>query len=390
MKYLKLLFSVFRSWFKRNRKFTVSVMLMFSLSAFVMLFTATVIGNIFLWTYEEEVWASKTYSFYTENNFYDINRIILSDTILDALYSSESNSIDRIEADITIKADKIKDTENVPIAVMPILKREYSDKIWCLMRTGVTGKADFYHIEQNIKEGREIKQEDIEENKNVIVMPENYGVEIGENVILFGKEFLVVGITTDEYARLGSFFMEKNALTDEDSQYVIRNIEFNKPMTDETYTLLNEAVKKAMGKEIINYRQPQLSDEPKTVYTIFMLILGVVVAIFTVCGIYYPTLQLCKETIPMLSVLKLCGMRTIPSFGLLFISVFVCLAASFGFSSLMLILSESFFTKYLSAFELRGLYFVISAVVFALVTVIAMLPPLIKMAKMQPAEEVII
>lgn len=384
MKYLYLLLSVFRSWFTKQWKLTLSVMLMFFFSALVMIFTAAVIGNDFLWTLEEEAWASKTYYFYTNS---DRSSIILSETVLDTIYSSTSNSVDRIEAQFTTFADKLGEKENAPIALMPVFKEDRKEEIWCDFSLGRTGIGEFYNSEQNIKEGREISSQDIENENRVVILPDAYGIGVGENITLFGEQFTVIGITSDEYGRIYSSFLENSALINKKYECSIWSIEFDKPMTDETYKVLNNIVYEIMGTEIY-YIQPVLSGQPKILYTVFMTVLGGIVAVFTLCGIYYPTLRLCKETMPMLFALKLCGMKTLPSFGLLFISTLTCLAASFGLSSLTLILSEDFFAKVLSFFELRGLFFGLSAIIFIIATVAAMFPPLIKMAKSQPAQEV--
>lgn len=388
MKYLYLLLSVFKSWFTKQWRLTLSVMLMFFFSAFVMLFTATVIGNDFLWTLEEETWASKTYYFYTSSDRIVGSELIFGENILYSLYSSASNSIERIEAELTVYADKLGEKENAGIVLMPVYKESYGENIYCVMWAGNGGKSDFYHSEQNVKEGRGIGSQDIENENKVVILPEGYGVEIGESITLFGEQFVVIGITSDEYGRIAGLFTENAALLNENCECIIRYVEFDKPMTDETYQALNKAVYETMGTQTVVYSQPELSDDPQIVYTVFMAVLGVIVAIFTMCGIYYPALRLCKETMPMLFTLKLCGMRILSSFGLLFISMLVCLALSFGLSSLTLLLSKDFFAGILSAFELRSLFFGLSAIVFTLVTVVAMLPPILKMAKMQPAEEV--
>ncbi len=391
MKYLFLLLSVFKSWFVKNRKFTVSVMLMFTLSAFAMLFTATVVGNEFLWSSEEENKAAATFYFYTEQNSADKDRLVLSENILDAVSSSESNDIDRVEVDIEVTADKIYDKENISLYVMPVYKNDYTNKIWVIMGNGSSKIAELYNSDQHIISGTGISAENLDAKEKVIVLPEKYGVETGDSVFIFGGEFRVVGITSDKYARISSYFIEQDAVSGGGTLCAVNSFEFDRPMTDETYNLISDAVKRTYGEDkTLSFQKMELSDEPNTIYIVFMSIIGAVVAIFTISGIYYPAIQLCKETTPMLSVFKLCGMRTAPAFGLLFISMYFCLAISFGIASLMLIFSRKILAGIISSFDIRGIFFILSVAIYILVTFAAMLPPIMKLAKSQPIEEVAI
>ena len=402
MKYLYLLGSVLRSHFDRNRRnFTLSVMLMFFFSSFLMLFAASVLGSSVLWSEAEKDQADTTYYFYmhekhSNGTYYEREAVGASEYIFDTLFSLDSNSIDFISVSIfndSETLEKLGEKLIQDISIMPVLKESYGEKLFFSMyRLNMDGMDDYYQLpcpsEQNIKEGSEITSQDLEEGKNVIVLPEDCGVKVGEEVALFGETFSVVGITTDEFVRIPSFALEKLSFEGDELKYVIRYIDFDKPMADKTYKALNQAVYELTGKEIVGYERKTFSNEADMAYLLLLGIFGTLIALFSVFGIYYPILRLCKETMPILSVFKLCGMRMLPVFGLLAMSILACYAVSFGLASVVLILTEGLFSNRLIEYELKDIYFGHSALLFILVAAVAIAPPMIKMAKSQPSEEV--
>lgn len=397
MKYLFLLGSVLRSWFTKQRKFVISAMLMFFFSSILMLFAAASLGNEVLFTREEEAEVAGWFCSYTSEELVSENLIPANDHILDTLFSSKSNSIVSIEMYIAnVSNEKVTTStkENSTLEIMPIYKKAYDDKNFMIELWGEKMSSDFmiggyfYSPQQKIKEGSEITEQDIEEGNNVIVLPEKYGARVGETITLFGDEFSVVGITKEEYAIIPSCFLDKFSLNGDKLLYLISVIHFNEPITEETFQALNQAIYDTTGKEIAAIDGLELPDTPKLAYIVLMTILGGIIAVFSIFGIYYPTLRLCKETLPFISVLKLCGMRIIPCYGLMLLPVFICLSVSFGLASVVLILSQNIFEECLRSFDIRGLFFGMSAFVFIVTAIIAMTPPLLKVAKSQPAEEV--
>ena len=348
MKYLYLLCSVLQSHFGREqRKYTLSAMLMFFFSSFLMLFAASVMGSDVLFSNEEEDRANTTYYFYCGVGEEDENCIAVSERIIDSLFSLNSNQIDAIDIHIIYEKAEIKtETKSINnIKFMPLFKENRDER---LRFTSWNGKTFIYYdepylSEQNIAQGREITGQELENGDSVIVLPEGFGVEVGEKVNLFGTEFTVVGITLDDYVRIPSIFLESSAFTKGGVLYIIGNVDFDRKMTDETYNVLNQAVYGSTGKEIDHYKQNMLPADPTMAYTLFMGVLGTLIALFSVFGIYYPALRLCRDTMPMLSVLKLCGMRMLPVLGLLSLSLLACLAVSFGAASAVLILTEDIF-----------------------------------------------
>lgn len=401
MKYLYLLGSVLRGHFDKNRRrFTLSAMLMFFFSSFLMLFVASVMGSDILWSNEEEERADTTYTFYTSDNsgrYVDRELAGASEHLFDTLFSLESNSIDKISVFIFNDSDsseKIGKKTIQDISIMPVFKENYGENLILtfVIRNSSNWASEYHFVpyphKQNIKEGSEITYQELEEGKNVIVLPEDCGVKAGEMVTLFGEDFLVVGITTDGFTRVPSSFLEKLTFEGDELKYLIREIDFDKQMTGETYKALNKAVYESTGKEITFYEKDLQGGDAKWVFALYMGILGTVIALFSVFGIYYPTLRLCRETMPMISVFKLCGMRMLSVLGLLVMSVLVCYAVSFGLAWVVLILTEGVFSSCLMKYELKDIYFSYSALLFILVAVVAIAPPMIKMAKSQPAEEV--
>ena len=395
MKYLYLLGSVLRSHFGREqRKYTLSAMLMFFFSSFLMLFAASVMGSDVLFSNEEEDRANTTYNFYYGIGEEDENCIAVSEHIIDSLFSLNSNQIDAIDIRIIYeKADsevKIGTKSINYIKFMPLFKENRDER---LRFTVWNGKTFIYYDEpysskQNIAQGREITGQELENGDSVLVLPGGFGIDVGEKVNLFGTEFTVVGITLDDYVRIPSIFLESPSFTEGGVLYIIGSVDFDRKMTDETYNALNQAVYESTGKEIDHYKQNMLPADPTMAYTLFMGVLGTLIALFSVFGIYYPALRLCRDTMPMLSVLKLCGMRMPPVLGLLSLSLLACLAVSFVAASAVLILTEDIFSRSLLEYELKNMYFIFSAVIFLLVAAFAIAPPMLKMAKAQPSEEV--
>lgn len=393
MKYLYLLGSVLQSHFGREqRKYTLSAMLMFFFSSFLMLFAASVMGSDVLFSNEEEDRANTTYYFYCGVGEEDENCIAASEHIIDSLFSLNSNQIDAVDIRIIYEKAEVKtETKSINnIKFMPLFKENRDER---LRFTSWNGKNFIYYdepylSEQNIAQGREITGQELENGDSVIVLPEGFGIDVGEKVNLFGTEFTVVGITLDDYVRIPSIFLESPAFTEGGVLYIIGDVDFDMKMTDETYNALNQAVYESTGKEIDHYKQNMLPADPTMAYTLFMGVLGTLIALFSVFGIYYPALRLCRDTMPMLSVLKLCGMRILPVMGLLSLSLLACLAVSFGAASAVLIVTEDIFSRSLVEYELKNMYFIFSAIIFLLVAIFAIAPPMIKMAKAQPSEEV--
>lgn len=392
MKYLYLLGSVLRSRFdKEQRKYTLCAMLMFFFSSFLMLFAASTLGSDVLWTKKEEDEVNTTYMFYVEKGIGDDNRAPITEHILDTLFSLESNGIDRINIDIVCNegSDDKLGVRATDVEPMPVFKSSFDGRLAIRTFYHKLPSRALYQHKQHIIKGREISQQDIEEDKAVIVLPEFCGVGVGETARLSGEEFEVVGITSDSYVRFPSSFLDRSTLKENTGLYcVINDVDFDTPMTDETYEAVSEALYQSTGKEIDRYEQYTLSGDPIMAYTLMMGIFGTIIALFSVFGIYYPTLRLCRETMPMLSVLKLCGMKMLPSLGLLVLSVAACYFVSFGLASVVLTVTESVFSQILNEYELKGMYYGFSAVIFILVAVVAIAPPMIQMAKSRPSEEV--
>lgn len=387
MKYLFLLGSVLRTWFTRQRGFVLSAMLMFFFSSFLMLFAACGLGSDILFSKEEEEERMSTYSFYVSTDELDSKFPTASEHIFDTLFSLESNGIDSIYVILSNHSGRTGKS----FGIMPLFKKDWGEKLLITISPEKNGYNTFripYHSEQNIIEGSEITQQELEEGKNVIVLPEDYGAKAGEKVELFGQDFSVVGITSDPFARMPSSVIERIALKSDELEYILSDVDFEGKMTEDTYNALCAAVYEFSGMEITYYEGLNSGADRYFAYYLIIIILGSVIALFSIFGIYYPTLRLCKETMPFLSVLKLCGLRVLPCLGLILISTLICLAVSFGLACGVLVLCEGFFASYMRVFELRGVYFGLSAVLFLLVAVLAMLPPMLKMAKSQPAEEV--
>lgn len=395
MKYLYLLGSVLRGHFDKNRRrFTLSAMLMFFFSSLLMLFVASVMGSDILWSKEDEEWADTAYVFYAVDQNGKQGLIDAREHIFDELFSLKSNGIDSIKISIFNSSESDEEVGNRSvkgIGILPVLKEN--------RESGLLFDLDFknsnwgyyfptYQAEQNIKEGTEITLQQLENEENVVVLPEDCGVKVGEQVALFGESFSVVGITTDYFARMPSFALEKLALESDELKYHIREIDFKKPLDNKTYQTLKQAVYESTGKEISYYEGRSLPHDADMAFSLIMGVLGTIIALFSIFGIYYPTLRLCKETMPTLSVFKMCGMKMLPVFSLLALSVLMCYALSFGLASVVLIMTEGVFSSCITSYELKNLYFGLSAFLFIAVAAVAIAPQMIKMAKSQPAEEV--
>lgn len=394
MKYLYLLGSVLRGHFDRNRRrFTLSAMLMFFFSSFLMLFITSVIGSDFLWSKEDEEWADTAYVFYTVNKNGKQDLIEASEHIFDELFSLKSNGIDRIDIVIINSfegSEKIGNKLIKELEIMPVVKEDRKDGL--RFSTRFENHLGYFYLsyqaEQNIAEGAVITLQQLENEENVIVLPEDCGVNVGEKVTLFGKSFSVVGITTDDFARMPSYALEKLTLENDELEYRISEIDFKKPLDNKTYETLKQAVYESTGKEISHYDGRSLPPDSEVYFSLFMGVLGTIIALFSIFGVYYPTLRLCKETMPTLSVFKMCGMKMLPVFSLLALSVLICYTVSFGLASTVLIYTEGVFSSCLTEYELKNLYFGFSAFLFIAVAAVAIAPQMIKMAKSQPAEEV--
>lgn len=393
MKYLYLFGSVLRGHFDKNRRrFTLSAMLMFFFSSFLMLFIASVIGSDILFSNEEEDWARTAYVFLTVDKNGKEVCIDANEHIFDELFSLKSNGIDCISVSMTNLfegSEKIGNKSANEIVIMPVMKEDYGE---CMLFDFWIGYDNpcYYRIpcptDQNITDGMEITIQQLENEEYVIVLPEKWGVKVGESVTLSGESFSVVGTTADDFARIPYYVLEKLALASDEFNYRILEINFKKPLDSKTYEILKQAVYESTGKELTRYEGRSLPGDPEIYYSVFMGVLGAIIALFCIFGIYYPTLRLCKETMPTLSVFKMCGMKMRPVFGLLALSVLICYAVSYGLASAVIISTEGIFSNLITEYELKKMYFGFSAFLFIAVAAIAIAPQMIKMAKSQPAE----
>lgn len=96
-----------------------------------------------------------------------------------------------------------------------------------------------------------------------------------------------------------------------------------------------------------------------------------------------------KCTVPHLQYYKTSmTQKMLSALGLLVLSLLTCFAVSFGAAPAVLILTEDIFSRSLLEYELKNVYFGFSTIIFILVAGVAVAPPIIKMAKAQPSEEV--
>ena len=174
MKYLYLLGSVLRSHFDRNRRgFTISVILMFFFSSFLMLFAASVLGSSVLWSESEIDQTDTTYYFYmhekhSNGTYYDREAVEAGEYIFDMLFSLDSNSIDFISVHIfndSNSLDKLGKKPIQDIGIMPVLREDRGNKLlfdtWVWNDTLASYKTP-YQAEQNIKEGMEITSQQLD------------------------------------------------------------------------------------------------------------------------------------------------------------------------------------------------------------------------------------
>lgn len=397
MKFLHLLLLLLQNWYTKQIKFVIPVAIMFYLSSFLIIFAATYMGTDIRVTAEQEAFFKNGYLVYAK--YY--RSAVFTDVLMEDLSFSSSNSVRkvRINADITIS--DIDSDENVTVRVMPVLNREYEAEMLFLTGNLYTP----YTSEQHIKYGREITTEDIETKNNVIILPEYLKVPVGDTVTIMSEDFQVIGTTDDVFARLPSSVMEKYALKKYFSyvqaveignmsevggvNYDMFVIELDKPMTQETEVIFNESLKKTMDVDTGNYSQPpDETDGRNAIFTLTIFIVGGIIAIFAFSSIYYAIIRLCAETLPFLSTLKLCGMRPRKTATLLFLSVVGCLAVPFSIASATILATADIIAEYLDSYSVSGLYFAVSAAILALAALIAMLPPIIRIAATQPIKEV--
>ncbi|MDE7281147.1 MAG: hypothetical protein K2N36_05355, partial [Ruminiclostridium sp.] len=133
MKYLYLLGSVICGHFDKNRrKFTISAMLMFFFSSFLMLFITSVFGSSILFSDEEEEWARTAYTFLTVDKNGKEVCIDANEHIFDELFSLKSNGIDCISVSCTSLyngSEKIGNKSVSEIGIMPVMKENYGEKM---------------------------------------------------------------------------------------------------------------------------------------------------------------------------------------------------------------------------------------------------------------------
>lgn len=390
MKFLHLLGSVYRDWFspRKDLKFTACVMLMFFISSFLFLYIAASMGRDILWNSEQEYSASLC-----------VNTLgFPSESAINALTSLSDNKPTNIQVDATITIQKLNDKENIEQKILPIYSSSVdTSALSCTYSVGGLVYDMAYTKLPEITDGRGITDSDIKNESKVIALPENLGAEVGDKITLCNEPLEVVGLCSGAFAMAASSVLDKFATQFANEQYIVaydtwstsfsyiignvNSVQFESPVTDEQISAIS-----SNAGENFNVEKAELPTGYEFLYLVTMAILGPLIALFAVVCIYYSALRLCAGTMPLLSLLKLVGMRPRRSFFILFIPLMSCLAVSFGAACGVIFLTSDFFSQMLVRYELHSISFAVTAVIMLLAVLIAMLPPILKMARSQPVQ----
>lgn len=398
MKFLFLLGSVFRDWFTVRLKFTLCVLVIFSLSSFVMTFAASLLGGSILWTDDEIAEMLRRYEISN-----DTDSINISDSFINIVSASEKGNIDYLAIEARGVLLGVGDNQYTQIGLLPCFEETDTNReLLELTELNVTDDGgSYYSITDRcaVSEGRDITDEDCINTAYAVVAPKSLGFGLGGKINLAGCELKVIGLSDGDWLKIPSSTLSEiaglhsewvNVGTD---AYVINKliceynttgINFKNPISNKSRAEIENAVIEQTGAAV-SFTQFVVPDNGlQSAFVMLEAIFGTIIAIFSILCVYNVAVRLCGSTMPMMSLLKLCGMKSKKVSLILFIALFSCLAACYGLACLAVVVTEPIFQSFLLEYVVRDICFIVSAVIMALTALIAILPQIFKLSRAKP------
>lgn len=398
MKFLFLLGSVFRDWFTVRLKFTLCVLVIFSLSSFVMTFAASLLGGSILWTDDEIAEMLRRYDISN-----DTDSINISDSFINIVSASQKGNTDYLVIEVRGVLLGVGDNQYTQIGLLPCFEETDANReLLELTELNVTDDGESYYSITDrcaVSEGRDITDEDCINTAYAVVAPKSLGFSLGGKVNLAGCELEVIGLSDGDWLKIPSSTLSEIAGLHSEQvnvgtdtyvinkpicEYGIVRINFKNPISNKSRAEIENAVIEQTGAAV-SFTQFVVPDNGlQSAYVMLEAIFGTIIAVFSILCVYNVAVRLCGSTMPMMSLLKLCGMKSKKVSLILFIALFSCLAACYGLACLAVVVTEPIFQSFLLEYVVRDICFIVSAVIMTLTALIAILPQIFKLSRAKP------
>lgn len=407
MKFLSLLGAVYADWFTVRKKFTLCVALIFFLASFVMTFTASLTGGSVFWTDPEIDQMLRRYTFndnllpHEEQINYDKVFVISFIDNFSAVEKGNLASANLSGSGYLIDAGDDKYTQ---VSVLPYFAETEGRRDFLshtdVYEAGRVNSAAYYDIlgSYTLTDGRLINDNDFNSAARVIVLPESIGLRVGDTVNFSFCDLEVVGLTSANRAEMPATTLGE--IANDYSQWIdvsndpyisiqtgtcgfgIDGVTVNSyPISEQNRLAIQDGVRSDTGIEnfvFLQFAPP--SNDLEYAYIIVEGVYGMVVAIFSVLCVYNAALRLCASTMPMMQLFKLCGMKREKVILILFVSLFSLLAVCFALACLAIIATKPVIQDITDEYAVRGLCFIVSALLMAAASLIALLPRIVRLA----------
>lgn len=388
-KYLFLLGSVFREWFTSQRKFTACIMVMFTMTSFVMSFAVTVVGGDILYSEEQfdRQRGSYTIDYGNGRTDYSADSYTANSYIENAVNTAEE-LFGLGDLRVSGFFSGINGNEYTEARVLP--RYEDTEKYRYYLQSSLfitAGVLDSYFNifdSLDITEGRRITDEDCKNGGFVLVLPEEYGLKLGEHVDFCGTFFEIVGLTASMHAEIPAPALQaainKYNSENEDGERLCSYTTFMgfiRPLTKEQVQAIETGIFEDTGVKLTLIEGVTDDGGTTGAFVMVELIFGGIIGLFSMLCIYNVAVRLCKSMLPMMNILKLCGLKGKKAAMLLVCALLICLSACFGLAWAVTAFTEPFFASFIGDYSVRGFAVLVSAAVMIIAALAAMLPPVL-------------
>lgn len=391
MKFLFLLGSVFSDWFTLQKKFAVCIIITFTMASFVMSFATALIGGLILMSEEDFQSQKGSYTIkYADDEEIGYAELNIVNSYIENVCNTAEEDFNhgelRVYGFFSDANEEYIDAHILPCYGDVEKYRKYLESSM-FITAGVLNS--YFNIYDNyaVSEGRRISEDDCRNSAYVLVLPGSFGLKIGDSVKFCGHMFEIVGLTDSDYTEIPAAAIQSviSSYALENPEYYIycsytANMDFKQPLTYKQCKAIENGIYEDTGVKI-TLVEGKINDGGTTgSFVVIEFVFGGIIGLFSMLCIYNVAVRLCESIMPMINLLKLCGMKRGKASLLLVCALFICLSVCFGMACAAAILSKSFFASFISNYAIRDFALIISAAVMAISACVAVLPPIFSIA----------
>lgn len=239
-----LLGSVFNDWFTLRKKFAVCIIITFTMASFIMSFATTLIGGLILMSDENFEFQKGSYTIkYTdgEENNYASPSIVNS--YIENVCNTAKEDFNHGELRIYGFFSDVNEEAYIDANILPCYEdvekyRKYLE-LSMFITAGILESYFNVYDNYSVSEGRRINGEDCRNSAYVLVLPESFGLNVGDNVKFCGHMFEIVGLTDSDYTEIPAAAIQSaisSYVSENPDDYIhcgyTSKMDFKHPLTD--------------------------------------------------------------------------------------------------------------------------------------------------------------